>query len=322
MFDNVNKRAMAKKIAFVFPGQGSQSVGMGTSLAARFSDFETVYKSYLQRADDALGFSLSKLIEKGPDTQLRLTEYTQPALLTLSSAMHEWVYQNEVKAEMGLGHSLGEYSALVASDAIDFESAVKLVHLRGQLMTQAVPAGVGGMAALIGASREEAETICKDFSNDNEVVEPSVVNSSGQIVVSGHVSAIEKLASKGKDLGIRKVQQLEVSGPFHCSLLKEAADQLNKAIAEVEIKKPRFTILSNATALPQYADVEIRENLTKQMYQPVLWEDCVRYAGDQGFETFVEVGPSKVLTGLIRKILPDAKCTPLDSIQKIELLAA
>lgn len=322
MFDNVNKKVMSKKIAFVFPGQGSQSVGMGSSLAARFADFDEVYKNYLQRADDALGFSLSELISQGPETKLKLTEYTQPALLTLSSAMHEWIYKNEVRAEMGLGHSLGEYSALVASEAIDFDSAVKLVHLRGRLMTEAVPAGVGGMAALIGASREEAEKVCQDLSNDDEIIEPSVLNSSGQIVVSGHLSAIEKLEGKAKDLGIRKVQRLEVSGPFHCSLLKGAAEKLDAAIAEIEIKKPRFTVLSNATALPQYADIEIRENLKKQMYQPVLWEDCVRYAGDQDFEHFVEVGPSKVLTGLIRKILPDAKCTPLDNIQKIELIAA
>lgn len=313
---------MHKKTAFVFPGQGSQSAGMGFSLASRFEDFNQIYSKRLSEADQILGFKISKLMSKGPETELKKTEITQPALLTLSCAMADWLQQNQIEADMALGHSLGEYSALVYAGSLEFSDAVRLVHLRGKFMSEAVPNGVGGMAALLGASRAEAEEICKTFSNEQEVLEVSVVNSCGQVVVSGHSSAIQKVAEKSETLGLRKVVTLEVSGPFHCSLLKSAGDKLAAELSRIQMKDPKIPVISNVTAKPQGSINEIKMNLVAQVSKTVLWEESIREAHEEKVEDFVEIGSGKVLTGLIKKILPDARCTPLDSIQKLELLKA
>lgn len=313
---------MMRKIAFIFPGQGSQSVGMGFSMAKRFEDFRKIYETYLQRADQVLNMPISKWMEKGPAEKLKLTEITQPALLICSSAMSEWLAQNGIRASYGLGHSLGEYSALVAAGSLQFEEALKLVHLRGRLMSEAVPAGEGGMAALVGATDEEAQRLCAEISKNGKVLEPSVFNCSGQVVVSGHATALEEAEKRASEFGVRRFARLEVSGPFHCSLLKPAGERLSPALQAAEVLAPQIRIIANVTAKPVQTPEEIRQSLIEQVYRPVLWAESVRFVGDEGVEEFVEVGAGKVLTGLIRKILPDAKCTPLDGLQKLELLAA
>lgn len=313
---------MEKQIAFIFPGQGSQSVGMGFPLASRFSDFESLYKEYLERADEALGFSLSRIVEEGPEASLKNTEITQPALLTLSCAMAEWLKKNNVVASTALGHSLGEYSALVYAGTLNFDDAVKLVHSRGKLMNEAVPSSLGGMAALIGANREDAQKICEASREGDQVLEVSVVNCAGQVVISGHREALRTAEQKASDFGVRKVSMLEVSGPFHCSLLSGAGEKLRNELNKIEMKKPNIKVISNVTTLPQIEVSEIIENLVKQVSHTVLWSDSVHQLGDDGTDEFIEVGSGKVLTGLMRKILPDAKCTPLDTIQKLELLVA
>lgn len=295
---------------------------MGFALADRFPDFHEIYERKLKEAGSALGFELSKLMKEGPAEELKKTEFTQPALLTLSSAMGEWLDSEGIKGQLALGHSLGEYSALVYAGSLEFKTAVKLVHTRGQLMNEAVPEGIGGMAALVGAGMDDAKKLCKETSSDKALIEPSVHNSAGQIVISGHKEALDQAAEKASNFGVRKVVPLEVSGPFHCSLLKEAGEKLRRELQKANIKAPRIPVIFNATAAIAIEPDQIIENLVEQVSSTVLWADSIRQAGDEQVTEFVEIGSGKVLTGLIKKILPDAKCTPLDSIQKLELLAA
>lgn len=313
---------MEKQIAFIFPGQGSQSVGMGFSLASRFPDFESLYNEYLKKADSVLGFSLSKIIQEGPAATLKNTEITQPALLTLSCAMADWLKKNDIIAQTALGHSLGEYSALVFAGTLTFEDAVQLVHSRGKFMTEAMPSSQGGMAALIGANREDAQKICEASREGDQVLEVSVVNCAGQVVISGHTDALRTAEQKAPDFGVRKVSILEVSGPFHCSLLSGAGEKLREELNKIDMKKPQLSVISNVTGQAQTEVAEIKENLVKQVSHTVLWADSVHNVGNEGTNEFIEVGSGKVLTGLMRKILPDAKCTALDAIQKLELLVA
>lgn len=320
-----NRESMERKIAFVFPGQGSQSVGMGQEFAARFDDFAEIYSQYLKKSDEILGFEISELMKNGPESQLKQTEITQPALLICSCAMADWLAKHGVKAQMALGHSLGEYSALVAADSLHFDEALPLVHLRGRLMAEAIPHGEGGMLALMGASRDEAQEICDDVLKAGEshwVLAPSVFNTSGQVVVSGHQAAILEAQKAALNHGIRRAIELEVSGPFHCELLRPAGEKLEKALEAIEIRRPSIRVTSNVTALCEFNPSEIRANLVKQVFCPVLWSDCVHYAGEEGITDFIEVGSGRVLTGLIKKILPDAKCLALDGLERLELLAA
>jgi len=314
---------MDKKRAFVFPGQGSQSVGMGFALATRFEDFGEIYGDRMDEADEALGFKLSDLMKTGPAEKLKETAYTQPALLTLSTAMAQWLRKNEIQADLLLGHSLGEYSALVHAGSLRFADAVKLVYKRGTLMSQSLAPGLGGMGALIGAGLEDAKALCAEAADSSEVLEPSVLNCAGQVVISGHQSAIKKAGQLCEKHGIRKLMPLEVSGPFHCSLLKEAGESLRFELEKVQLQKPDCPIVFNVTAETEFDTAQILENLVQQVYKCVLWSDSVHYAESElDAGEFIEVGSGKVLTGLIKKILPDAKCTPLESVQKLELLAA
>lgn len=316
---------MKKNLAFVFPGQGSQSVGMGSALATRFDDFSEIYQETLASADKTLGFELSKIIQDGPAEKLKETEITQPALLAVSTAMSRWLQENDIIASTSLGHSLGEYSALVYSGSMDFEDALRVVHLRGKYMSEAVPSGTGGMAALVGASADDASKLCKAVTEKEPslILEASAYNCSGQVVISGHMKAIDYAVEMAKDIGIRKAAKLEVSGPFHCSLLAPAGEKLGKALEEVEIRRPKHRVIANVSALPEFEPTEIRKNLIAQVSKPVLWSDSIRYVGESedGVE-FAEVGSGKVLSGLIKKILPEAKCTALDSLQRIDVLAA
>lgn len=294
---------------------------MAGTLAATFSDFNEVFNETLREADEILGFSLSELIQKGPPEDLRLTENTQPALLTVSTAMSRWMTKNNIAADVCLGHSLGEYSALVHAGAIKFKDALKIVHLRGKLMSEALPAGEGSMAALIGANPESAAEICEAISGNGRILEPSVYNSSGQIVISGHMDAIDEAVKRAKEFNIRIVSKLDVSGPFHCSLLTSAGKKLKPALEEIEIKSPNIEVISNTTALPEKTPEEILSNLVAQVSKPVLWAGSLRYVDDHYDDIeFVEVGSGKVLCGIMRKVLPDAKCTTLETLEKLELL--
>ncbi|MBB6636634.1 ACP S-malonyltransferase [Cohnella thailandensis] len=286
------------KIAFVFPGQGAQAVGMGKDAYAEFE----ASKSIFDRADAALGFSLSALAFEGPDEQLKQTAYTQPALLTTSIALLEAFRSRGIEPDYVAGHSLGEYSALVAADVLDFEDAVRLVRSRGLFMEQAVPGGKGAMAATLGAEREALEALCKDVTATVGPVELANVNCPGQIVVSGSSEGVAAVAERGKEAGAKRVIPLEVSGPFHSSLMRPAADQLAEELKKVSFRDAKIPVVVNVNAKPVTEGAELNRLLVEQVVSPVLWEDSVRYLIDRGVDTFVEIGSGTVLAGLIKKI--------------------
>ncbi len=315
---------METKLGFVFPGQGSQSVGMGFGLATRFSDFESIFLETLREADASIGFPLSQILREGPAEKLKETDITQPALLTVSTAMSRWLKSKGITPHVALGHSLGEFSALVFSEALSFSQAVKLVHLRGRLMQEAVPSGVGGMAALLGATPEIAQNLCEKVKESlpGKVLEPSAYNCPGQVVLSGHIVAIDCAVARAKELGARAATKLEVSGPFHCSLLKNAGAELGKALSEIDITAPQTQVIANTTADIEHAASDIRKNLEDQVSQAVRWEESVKRALSLGVTRFVEVGSGKVLTGLLKKICPETPCESLDTIEDLKLLGA
>ncbi|MFH1542096.1 MAG: ACP S-malonyltransferase [bacterium] len=273
------------KTAFVFPGQGSQSVGMGKDLAEK----------YLDQANQILGFDLKKVCFEGPEEELKKTEITQPAILTVSIACHSRASGNPVAVA---GHSLGEYSALVAAGSLTFADAVKLVHLRGKFMQKAVPIGEGAMAAIIGGDNDKIKTICAEVGN----VWPANYNSPGQVVISGKKASVEAAGIKIKESGAKRVIPLAVSAPFHCPLMQPAADMLKTELDKVEIKDATIPVIANVTADYVTKADEIRDLLYKQVTSPVLWEASIRKMIADGVESFEEVGPGKVLTGLIKKI--------------------
>ena len=286
------------KIAFVFPGQGAQAVGMGKDAYEQ----SPAAKAIFDRADAALGFSVSKLAFEGPEDELRQTANTQPALLTVSIALLELYRSQGVEPDYVAGHSLGEYSALVAAGVLDFEDAVKLVRARGLYMEEAVPGGQGGMAAVLGAERDALDALCRSISETVGLVELANVNCPGQIVVSGTKAGVAAVAERGKEADAKRVIPLEVSGPFHSSLMQPAADKLAQALAGVEFRDARVPVVANVNAQPVTSGKEIRDLLVRQVVSPVQWEDSVRWLIGQGVDTFVEIGSGTVLAGLIRKI--------------------
>ena len=296
-----------KKYAFVFPGQGAQVVGMGKEMAERYPAAAEIFR----QADEALGFPLSEIIWEGPEEKLTLTYYTQPAILTTSIALYEVFKSEGITPVCTAGHSLGEYSALVAAGALSFQDAVRIVHARGKFMDQAVPAGLGAMSAVMGMEREDLAAICRDVSASHGPVELANINSPGQIVISGKAEAVEQAgevikANKGK------VRPLVVSGPFHSSLMQPAADQLGELLATVEIRDAVVPVIANVTAQPVQKADDIRDALTKQVSSSVLWEDSVQTMLGLGVEAFVEIGPGKVLAGLIKKIDRSATTQPIN----------
>lgn len=298
-----------KQTAFVFPGQGAQYPGMGKEL---FEHYPLV-REYFQRADAALGFSLSKLCFEGPAEDLTLTENAQPAILTMSCAVAALVEaETGIRPSAGAGLSLGEYSALVMAGMLDFETAVRLVARRGKYMQEAVPAGVGSMAAIFGLDSHQVEDLCGEAEG---VVEPANYNSPGQLVVSGEKHAVSALVAAAKDLGARRAMELEVSAPFHCSMLQPAADRLALDLEKTEFKPPKYPVLSNVNA--QEASVDnIRELLAMQVASPILWQQCVEKLAAMGIDAMIETGPGKVLSGLIRKTVKEVQIwnveTPAD----------
>ena len=307
--------------AFIFPGQGSQAVGMGRDLAAAFSAAREVF----QEVDDTLNQKLSKLMFEGPGEELTLTENTQPALMAHSLAvlrvlLKEGGFTLRQKAVVVAGHSLGEYSALAAAGSFSIADAARLLKLRGRSMQQAVPAGEGAMAALLGADMAQAEAICAEAAPvpDSEgrvepgheaprqVVEVANDNGAGQIVISGHREAIERAVAISAAKGVRRAMLLPVSAPFHCSLLAPAADAMAEALEDTPPGPPVVPLIANVTAAKVTDPAEIRELLVRQVTATVRWRECVNAMVELGVDSFVEIGAGKVLSGLIRRIAPDA----------------
>lgn len=288
-------------LAFVFPGQGSQRVGMGRALAEEFAAARDTFAE----ADDALGFAISRLCFEGPEETLRLTEHTQPAILTASVAACR-VLAGETGLAPGAlgGHSLGEWSALVAAGALAFPDAVRLVRTRGRLMQEAVPVGTGAMAAILGLDADQVEAACREAQAalPGQVVEPANFNAPGQVVIAGHVQAVARAGELAKGRGAKRVLPLAVSAPFHCSLMRPAGEGLARALDGVAVGPLGATVYSNVEAAPYPGPSAVKGLLVRQVSSPVRWDALVRALAAAGVRTVVEVGPGEVLTGLVKRI--------------------
>ncbi len=300
-----------KKIAFVFPGQGSQAVGMLDSL----QDVPTV-QWILNDACEALGFDLAKLIHEGPAEELNLTVNTQPALLTASVAMYRYYQELGGKtAEIMAGHSLGEYSALVAAGALDFHDAVQLVRYRAEQMQAAVPVGKGAMAAILGLDDDKVKAICQEVDG---VVQAVNFNTPGQVVIAGYMEPLNKAMELCKAAGARRALPLKVSGPFHSSLLKPAADALRQKLAGINVQAPAIKVLHNVDVKTRDNPEDIKDALSRQVASAVLWADTVREMEKLGITDIFEFGPGAALTGMVRRISPAITGKALNSKEGIE----
>lgn len=283
--------------AFLFPGQGSQAVGMGKELAEKYP----VARRTFEEADEALGYKLSQLCFEGPEEKLRLTEITQPAILTASIAILRVLETRVPKPCFVAGHSLGEYSAHVASGTIAFADAVRTVRNRGKYMQEAVPVGAGAMAAILGMDLEKVLAVCHDAAQ-GEVCQPANINSPEQVVISGNAAAVERAAKLASERGAKKAVMLPVSAPFHCSLMQPAQDRLASDLNALRLEKPVYPVACNVDAELVIGDLRARDTLVRQVTGAVKWDACVRLLIAQGVQTFIEVGPGKVLWGLMRQI--------------------
>ena len=302
-----------RTIAFLFPGQGSQSVGMGKELAVSFP----AAKQTFEEADAALGYALSALCFEGPEDKLRMTEVTQPAILTVSVAALRVLRQQGVEPGFVAGHSLGEYSAHVAAGTLEFSDAVRIVRNRGRYMQEAVPAGQGAMAAVLGLSLEEIEAACREAAQ-GEVVAPANINSPGQVVISGHAAAVERAAESVKQRGAKRAVMLPVSAPFHCALMQPAQDRLAADLKAATFHPMRLPLVTNVDAEVIDSADKAREALIRQVTGAVEWERSMRALLAAGAETFVEVGPGKVLCGLMRQIDRAKTCWNVEDPASLE----
>lgn len=304
---------MKPKIAFFFPGQGSQKVGMGKDFFERFEEAREVFEA----ADRALGFKISELCFQGPEEELKKTENTQPAILTTSIAILRVLEKYGLKADMAAGHSLGEYSALVAAGSLAFEDAVRTVRERGKLMVKAVPYGQGTMAAVLLLDREIIEKVCNETPG---VVEPANYNNATETVISGEVAAVRAAADKLRQLGAKKVVELNVSGPFHSSLLKPASEGLAEVLKDVIFETPQFSVYSNYTGDISFQPIEIRENLIDQVSHSVKWQDSVEKMIRTNVDLFIEIGPGSTLKNMLKRIDRQAKAYSVNSVEALETL--
>lgn len=285
-------------IAFVFPGQGSQHAGMGKDLVDNFK----VAKDVFEEANDALGFDLAALCFNGPEEDLKLTTNTQPAILTTSiAALKVLEQETDLSPAFAAGHSLGEYSALVCSGAMQFADAVRTVRQRGAFMQEAVPVGVGAMAAVIGLDIDALNTVCREAAA-GEVVSPANFNSPGQVVIAGHATAVERAIVLAKEKGAKRALPLPVSAPFHCSLMVPAGERLNDVLSDVPFSEMLLPVVSNVEALPNSDQTRLRELLVAQVSAPVRWDESISRMVADGVERFVEIGAGKVLSGLVKRI--------------------
>lgn len=306
------------KIAFIFPGQGSQTVGMGKDMYEASSDARQLF----DLADQTLGFDLTGLIFNGPEEDLKKTANTQPALLTTSYVLYRALEAKGIKPDFVAGHSLGEYTALAAAGVLSFADAVALVRARGEFMEQAVPGGQGAMAAVLGGEREALAALCAEISASGKLVELANVNCPGQIVVSGSKEGVEAVAGRVKEIGAKRAIALEVSGPFHSSLMKQAAAALEEKLGSTAFQQADLPVIFNVTAAPLAGDETISSLLVKQIFSPVLWEDTVRRLISEGVDAFVEIGPGSVLSGLVKKIDKTVRTLNVSSMESLEQVAS
>ena len=299
------------KIAVMFPGQGSQYVGMGKD----FYDNYAVSKEIFRKADESLGFNLSSIIFEGNDAELKKTENTQPAILTVCIAIYE-ACKNLINVDAMLGLSLGEYAALVAGGALNFSDAVKLTKLRGKLMQDEVPENVGKMAAIIGLSREDIYEICS-IASAKGIVDVSNLNAPNQIVISGQKEAVDFAIGLAKEKGAKRITELNVSAPFHSRLLTGAGEKFRKALEGINFENLKIPVVSNVTA--EFLDINhIKDLLSRQIYSTVNFEDSIDYLINQGFDTFIEIGPGNVLSSLTRRINRTVKTLNVENIQTLK----
>src|SRR5271155_3599825 len=300
---NESRQITTSRIALIFPGQGSQAVGMGKDLAEKYS----IARQTFEEADEALGYKLSHLCFEGPEEQLRLTEVTQPAILTASVAALRVLEDLIPKPSFVAGHSLGEYSAHVASGTIGFADAVRTVRNRGKYMQEAVPVGVGTMAAILGMEYEKVAAVCQEAAQ-GEVCAPANINSPEQIVISGNTAAVERGAKLADERGAKRAKLLPVSAPFHCSLMKPAQDRLEVDLNALKMQKPVYPVACNVEAVLVRDEQKASATLIAQVTGAVKWEQCMRLLIAEGVQTFVEIGPGKVLCGLMRQIDRSKTC--------------
>ena len=300
-------------IACIFPGQGSQYPGMGKDLDESFAASRQVF----EEVDDALGFSLSRLCFEGPAEELQLTENTQPAILSVSIAAFRALEASGFpQPDFVAGHSLGEYSALVAAGVLNLSDAVKTVRARGRYMQEAVPVGVGAMAAVLGAELNDIERVCETV-REGEVCSPANINAANQVVIAGHATAIDRAMEAMKEVGAKRVVKLNVSAPFHCALMKPAQDRLSVDLQELVFGEARTPVVTNVDALVTIEPAKLRDALIRQVSSPVKWLDSMRLLIDQGVKTFVEVGPGKVLAGLMRQISREVDCLNVENAESL-----
>ena len=304
---------MSRIIALLFPGQGAQAAGMGKALAQQFPVAAQVFAE----ADAALGFGLSQLCFEGPDDDLKLTTNAQPAIVATSiAALRVLEQETGVQPAYVAGHSLGEYSALVAAGVLTLSDAVRVVCERGRLMQEAVPVGVGAMAALFNLSSEDVAAVCAEAAQ-GEVVSPANLNGGGQIVIAGHASAVRRAVAEAKARGAKRAVELAVSAPFHCALMKPAADGLAEVLESVTVRSPKAQVITNVTADVNVDPQRVKDLLVQQVTAPVQWEESMRKLHGLGCTATVEVGPGKVLAGLLKRIVPDLPCVSISDPESL-----
>lgn len=302
------------KLAFLFPGQASQYPGMGRELAEKFPESRAVF----DEADAALGFSISKLCFEGSEEELKLTENQQPAILTVSVAAYRALERRGIVPDFVAGHSLGEYSAMVAAGSLEFATAVKLVRGRGRYMQEAVPAGEGAMAAIMGLSLSDVTEICKKASQ-GQVVSPAGVNSPEQIAISGAAAAVKRAVEIASQSGAKRAVMLSVSAPFHCALMEKAQKRLEPDLRAAAFSALRFPVITNVDAEAITSGEEARDALIRQVTAPVRWVDSIHEMIDAGVNVFVEVGPGKVLCGLMRQIERSVRCFQAEDSASVQV---